>query len=426
MKTTFKYSIFGLVMIAMIFVSNPIMAQDNLSVDNGNGKYFTISGIVKNKSTNKKMEYVNVSVPGTSIGTVTNDDGEFSLKISETANAKFIEFSYIGFVNTRIPVNSSNVFNETFYMTPKSKDLPEVIIRSWDPKRLMEEAISKIPENYSKNPNLLTGFYRETAKKGRNYINIAEAVIQTYKTPYDETIDQDKVQILKGRKLLSTKNSDTLAVKLLGGPNLSILADIVKNPDLMLEKESLVFFEFSMGEMTLINDRPNYVVKFEPLNLNIPFALYLGKFYIDSETLSFTRAEFSLDMRDRTKATQMILRKKPAGLRFKPEEVSYLVSYKQRDGVTYLNYIRNEIKFKCDWKRRLFATNYEVMSEMVVTDNKIDNASSISRKDAFNVNNSLSDKVMNFYDEDFWGSYNIIEPSESLESAVSKLKKGYK
>jgi hypothetical protein len=310
-------------------------------------------------------------------------------------------------------------------MTTKPKELPEIVVRSWEPAKLMEEAINKIPVNYSKYPNLLTGFYRETAKKRRNYINIAEAVIQVYKTPYDENVVYDRVQILKGRKLLSTKKSDTLAVKLVGGPNLSILTDIVKNPDMLLDKESISYFKFSMADMTMINDRLHFVVKFEPLGVNFPYIPYYGKFFIDTETLAFTRAEFNLDMKDRTKATEMILKKKPAGLRFKPEEVSYIISYKQRDGVTYLNYIRNEIKFKCDWKRRLFSTGYEVLSEMVVTDNQTDNVVTIPRKDAFGINNSLSDKVMNFYDEDFWGAYNIIEPTESLESAVNKLKKGY-
>jgi hypothetical protein len=31
--------------------------------------------------------------------------------------------------------------------------------------------------------------------------------------------------------------------------------------------------------------------------------------------------------------------------------------------------------------------------------------------------------VQNFYDPDFWENYNIIEPEESLENAVSRLLK---
>ncbi len=424
MKTTAHYLKTYILLLVFSMILPAAHAQEN-GDENGNGSYFTISGVVKNKNNNNKLEYVNVSVPGTNIGTVTNEDGEFSLKISKAQHVSNIEFSLLGFFNSRFPVSGENLLNSTFYLTPKSKDLPEVVVTKWDPLKLMQEAIGKIPDNYNKSPNMLTAFYRETIKKKRSYINIAEAVIRIYKTGYGEDINHDRVQILKGRKLLSTKKSDTLAVKLQGGPNMSVIADIVKNPDIILSKETLGYFKYTMEDMTIINDRPHFVVKFEP-QVELPYPLYYGKFFIDSQTKAFTRAEFNLDMKDRNKATQMILRKKPAGLRFNPEELSFVVSYKQVNGLTYLSYIRNEVKFKCDWKRRLFATNYTVISEMVVTDMQSGSIASIPGKEAFRESHSLSDKVMNFYDDDFWGSYNIIEPSESLESAVSKLKKEYK
>lgn len=216
-----------------------------------------------------------------------------------------------------------------------------------------------------------------------------------------------------------------MAVKLLGGPNLSVYVDVVKNPDVLLDLESLPYYKFRMEESTTINDRPQYVINFEPQAI-LPYALYYGKLYIDKERLSFTRAEFFLDMNDRNKATQAILRKKPFGLRFKPVEVSFLVNYKERNGLTYLSYIRNGVRFKCDWKRKLFSTNYTILSEMVVTDGKESGINTIPYKMAFRSSQSLSDKVSNFADEGFWGSYNIIEPTESLEHAVNKLKKQHR
>jgi hypothetical protein len=45
---------------------------------------------------------------------------------------------------------------------------------------------------------------------------------------------------------------------------------------------------------------------------------------------------------------------------------------------------------------------------------------------SFKADQSLSDKVSDFADENFWGAYNIIEPTESLENAVYKLKKQHK
>jgi hypothetical protein len=71
----------------------------------------------------------------------------------------------------------------------------------------------------------------------------------------------------------------------------------------------------------------------------------------------------------------------------------------------------------------LFSTNYTVVSETVITGGKSGDAKRIPNKLAFNANQSLSDKVTNFLDENFWEDYNIIEPEASLESAVNRLKK---
>ena len=100
-----------------------------------------------------------------------------------------------------------------------------------------------------------------------------------------------------------------------------------------------------------------------------------------------------------------------------------MINYQDRDGRTYLSYISNGVRFKCDWKRKLFSTNYTIFSEMVVTDNNPVQSSAIPYKAAFKPYESLSDNVSNFADDDFWGEYNIIEPTESLEHAVNRLKK---
>lgn len=424
MKTQYRQSIRFLLIMLLVVGMSPLQAQV-LERDDENADYITVSGVVKDKQNKKRLEYVNISIPGSTSGTITNEEGEFSFKIKDASHVKAVEVSHIGYYNNKVTLNGGDISDLTVWMTPYENMLDEIIIHAREPRLIVEEAVRKIPANYSKKANMLTGFYRETAQKGKRYINISEAVIDIYKTPYNESADRDRVQIYKGRKLLSQKKSDTLAVKLLGGPTMSVYVDIVKNPDVLLDLECLPYYTFKMEESTNIDNRPQYVISFQP-QVIMPYALYYGKLYIDKERLSFTRAEFNLSMDDRNKATQAILKKKPFGLRFRPLEVAYLVTYKERNGVTYLNYIRNGVRFKCDWKRKLFSTNYTIISEMVVTDGKEDNIGGIPYKMAFKESQSLSDKVENFMDEDFWGAYNIIEPTESLDSAVNKLKKQQK
>lgn len=384
------------------------------------------NGIEEQDQKNKrKIEFANVSVPGTNIGTVTNSDGEFSIKVMKSLSAKDLRVSHIGYMNALIPISGGDLSDLTVWMVANANLLEEVVVRARDPRYIVEEAIDKIAKNYSKESNLFTGFYRETAQKGRRYINISEAVIDIYKTPYsDFNMSRDRVQMYKGRKLLSQRKSDTLIVKLLGGPSLSLYVDIVKNPDLLLDKESLSCYSFKMEEGVMLDNRPHYVIRFTPQAI-MHYALYEGVLYIDRERMSFSRAEFNINMDDRNKATQAILKKKPYGLRFRPLEVSYLVTYKEENEVTYLSYIRNEVRFRCDWKRKLFATNYTIVSEMVVTDGKV-TETTIPYRDSFKLSQSLSDKVVDFMDDDFWGGYNIIAPTESLESAVNRLRKQQK
>lgn len=412
MKTKYTKTARFFIAISLMLATISVAAQN----------YTSVTGVIKDKRSNKKLEYVNISVHGTNIGTVTNADGGFSIKIKDSVQVKTLEISHIGYFNQQFSVNQESLNNITIYLTPNDRTLKEVVVHPTDPLELVEKAIDKIEVNNSHNKNMLTGFYRETVKKRRNYINISEAIINIYKTPYTEDINRDRVQIYKGRKLLSPKRGDTLIVKFEGGPTLSTYLDVVKNKYILLDKETLHYYKFEMENPIMIDERLHYVVSFQP-QVILPYPLFYGKLYIDNETLTFSRAEFSLSMDDRNKATQAILKKKPFGMHFKPEEVMYLVTYKTINGTSYLNYVRNEVRFKCDWKRKLFSTGYTIISEMVVTDKKEDNVNSISYKDSFNKNQVLSEKVKNFYDPNFWEDYNIIEPTESLDAAVSKLKK---
>ena len=366
---------------------------------------------------------MNVSVHGSNIGTVTNAEGEFALKLKKTDAPSELEISHIGYANSHVSIEKEAPAKLTVWMTPHANLLNEVVVYANDPRMIVEKAISKIPQNYSDKRDMLTGFYRETVQKGRRYIGISEAVLDVSKTAYtNRNINYDKVRVMKGRRLLSQKASDTLAVKVVGGPNLSVTLDVVKNNDALLDFAELNNYEFWMAESVLIDNRMQYVINFRP-KVILMYALLYGKLYIDRERLSFTRVEMSLDMQNKSKATTAILYKKPLGLRFKPQELSYLITYKTVDGRTYLNYIRNTIRFKCDWKRKLFSTSYAITSEMVVTDRKEGSLETIPNKEAFTLNQIFYDKVDEYWHEGFWGNYNIIEPTESLEHAVDKLKK---
>ena len=387
---------------------------------------FTVSGVVRDKESRKKLENVAVSLVGTPIGTVTNAEGVFSLKIPHMDTIPQLELSHIGYMNARFsasaPEGSNNMY-ATILMIPIALQLNEVVAYGNSARRIVEEALERIPKNYPSGESMTSAFYRETVQKGHRYISISEAMLDVYKTSYKQrTSDRDKVQIDKARRLLSQKQSDTLGVKVVGGPNLPLFMDVVKNAYALFDEETLDYYSFVQEPSVFIDDRLQYVISFRP-RVKLDYALYVGRVFIDREHLAFTRAEFELDLSDRERAVAAILYKKPLGLRFRPLKVSFLITYRQHDGVTCLNYICNEMCFKCDWKRRLFSSSYVARSEMVAVDREEHPERVIARRDAFKPYQVFYDIVKEYWSEDFWKDYNIIEPTESLEDAVKKLRK---
>lgn len=387
---------------------------------------FTVSGVVRDKESRKKLENVAVSLVGTPIGTVTNAEGVFSLKIPHMDTIPQLELSHIGYMNARFSASApegSNNMHATILMIPIALQLNEVVAYGNSARRIVEEALERIPKNYPSGESMTSAFYRETVQKGHRYISISEAMLDVYKTSYRQrTSDRDKVQIDKARRLLSQKQSDTLGVKVVGGPNLPLFMDVVKNAYALFDEETLDYYSFAQEPSVFIDDRLQYVISFRP-RVKLDYALYVGRVFIDREHLAFTRAEFELDLSDRERAIAAILYKKPLGLRFRPQKVSFLITYRQHDGVTCLNYICNEMCFKCDWKRRLFSSSYVARSEMVAVDREEHPERVIARRDAFKPYQVFYDIVKEYWSEDFWKDYNIIEPTESLEDAVKKLRK---
>jgi len=295
---------------------------------------------------------------------------------------------------------------------------------SRDAREIVETAIRNIKKNYSQVPVMMTGFYRESVKQRRSYLSVSEAVVDIYNAPY-LSLQNDKVRIFKGRKATNVKKADTLMVRLQGGPNVSLLLDVVKNTNLGIALDNLDNYRFEFGTVINIDNKLNWVINFSP-GIVKDQPLYFGKLYIEQVNMAITRAEFNLDLRDEDKASQVFVQQKPAGLIFMPTSTGYLVTYKEQNGKYYLDYVRVDLKFRCDWKRRLFKNSYTLMSELAITDRRADNIVKFGSQEVFRSTMVFTDKVESFTDVDFWGENNIIEPDNSIENAIKKLSKSMK
>lgn len=382
--------------------------------------FYTISGVVRDARTRQTVAFASMFVPGTTIGTVTNLDGAFTLKIQKSLGVTQFGISHLGYRNALFSIQEHLGTGKVLFLEPHSVTLPEVVIHAGNPREIVKKAIDRIPDNYPGHAQRLTGFYREAIKQRRDYVSISEAVVDIDQSSYGYRSARDRVKIIQARKSGDVKKMDTLVVKLQGGPHVAMLLDVVKNPDVILAKDYLDYYDYEYLDAVIVSGRTNYVIGFKPRQ-TLSFPLYIGRLYIDVESFGITMAEFNLDLSNRDMAARNLIIRKPLRLRFIPTRVSYLVSYKEIDGKFYLNYVRNEMEFFADWRRRIFRTGYNIMSEMAVTERIPEYSGRFAIRETFRPSNILADMVMSYFDEEFWGAYNVIEPEESIESAIQKF-----
>jgi hypothetical protein len=72
-----------------------------------NDSFVTINGILKDAKSNEKIIYATISIPGTGIGTVSNSDGEFTLKVSKASTIDVFEVSHLSYATTKFKISES-------------------------------------------------------------------------------------------------------------------------------------------------------------------------------------------------------------------------------------------------------------------------------------------------------------------------------
>jgi len=381
------------------------------------------SGEVLDADSKKALVFATLTVDNTNVTTITNSEGQFSLKVPNECKENSLTIAFLGYKTKQINIaelqlEKNKIFMEEFVMALSEAqiDAPN------NAEALVKETLDKKGSNYLNENAVMTAFYRETIKKRRTNVSLSEAVVNVYKASYTSN-KSDALELYKARKSTDYNKLDTVALKLQGGPFNTLFVDMVKYPKYIFTAETLNFYDFSFDTSTRVNDQLIYVVDFKQ-KPEISDPLYKGKLYIDAENKILTSAIYSLNITDKHLASQMFVRKKPKNAEVWPTEVSYRVDYREKNGKWYYGYSNVLLEFKVNWDKKLFNSVYSMSCEMAVTDWEQNLSNSIPRtKDRMKSSIILSDEAIGFADPDFWGEYNIIEPEKSIESAIKKIQR---
>lgn len=394
----------------------------NLKAQEDTSKFVTLKGKIIDASSKKPIPYTNIYLANSNIGTISNNDGEFILKVPQNKTNVPIRISYMGYKIQDLTIEQIQMKNNVIELSTEVVTLKELVIRSNDPQNLIRSAIHNIPVNYGTAPYLCTAFYRESVMQNKQYVGLAEAVLTIYKSRYSNEFEADRVKVFKGRKSQDVKRMDTIMFKLQGGHQAVVMLDLAKNPETFMTEQYFNEYEFKPVSITNIEGRETYVIEFSQRE-GIQEPLYEGKLYLDLNTLAVRRAEFAISQSGLQFADKYLVKKKPAGTDVKTVGATYMVSYREQDGKWVLNHARYEVKFRVIKRGKLFNKIYTSSADLAITDTDNKNVEKFKFSETLKPNQVFVDHVNEYYDEEFWGNYNIIKPEESIEDAVERISK---
>ncbi len=388
--------------------------------------YKEYKGKVVDSNSGDPLVYATVTVEENNISTITNNEGEFSLKVPADLTKGKVIVSFLGYKDRSMSLADFKPDKNRIKLDPSVIALASVNITTpKSAKELVKMVLKKKEDNYFSDQTFMTAFYRETIKKRRRNVSLSEAVVNVYKQPYSGN-KRDIVTLYKARKSTDYSKLDTVALKLQGGPFNALYADLMKYPEYIFSGGGIDQYEFSFGQATRINYKLIYVVKFKQKS-GIEDPLYYGKLYIEAKTLALTSAIYSLNLTNKEKASELFVRRKPKNVKVHPTEANYRVDYREKDGKWYYGYSNVQLAFKVNWRNKLFNSVYKLSSEMAVTDwEKKLTPEKVKARDRLRPSIVIADEASGFSDPEFWGEYNVIEPEKSIESAINKIQRQLK
>ena len=380
-------------------------------------KYFFLSGKLIESRKDRPIPFASISILDKPIGTISNTDGEFLLKVHPSFIRDSIVISCMGYEQKLLPANQL-LDEDLFILEPASIKIKEIKVTAITPEKLLKNMRANYEKNYTPSTKLMTAFYRETVKQDKNYISVSEAVMEVLKAPYIGTSRGDLVRLLKGRKSRDVQPFKWLNFKLMGGPFTITELDAVKTVETFIDPQYEHVYDYQISDVIWYENQPVYVVKFQPQSSEF-YPPFEGEMYVHRETFALVHANYHLNKAGLKQAEEIMIKKKPRKVKARPTYVYYQVSYRQYQGKWHLASAKASVKFKVRSKRDRINSEFHSVSDLLITNIQPTDLKRFNKDERFN-RNDIFVEVLGAYDEKFWENYNIIKPNESLRNAFNQ------
>lgn len=412
-------------LIACFFVAFGALAQS--------GMIRIVEGKLVDSQTQEAVAFATIGIVGSSLGSSSNADGFFSIKVPAALNSDKlkIKISSVGYDNV---ILENPLGFQDIKMNPSITALKESIIFGSDltPKGIVKKAFSRIKKNYNTKAFLYKNFYRHYCKEDSVYGRLIEAATEVYKRKGYKLQQpnpgyKDEVRITQLRRSLDkTKVSNThlpialyqiLATDFVGfqTKTASALSFIIPG-DVSVLRQYFKQTNFTLEGITHFDGQEVYEISyrikprdsvlsgtiqgvtFSGLNGTNPRVTFTGRLFINTKDYAFVKVETLRESaRDTTIAT---------------------VLYKKYKNKYYLYHSIKEARQMLTNDEKIVFPHWSHI-ESITTDIQTE------KFEKFKGKNPGREQMMNTpYDSNFWNDYTVLKSTPLEDKIVQDLSGG--
>jgi len=394
--------------------SLPVTPTDSISLQ------ITIEGYVKDRQTREAIPSCYVVLEGAGMGTVTNLEGKFVLKIPDSLSVSSVIISHIGYSAQKLSLDVFAGINPDIYLDQMVIQLQDVVVRYVPAQKIVREMLDNLAQNYAKEPAYFTSFYREGVEYRDNFASLTEGVFSIYKSGWG-SMGEDQVKLLKMRNVHNPLYPDSILIKIQAGIRASLFLDIVQHLPDFLESDRDSRYNYTRVGMEYIDSGLVHVVAFEQKR-EIGEPLYKGALYINADNWALIKAEFEVNPRYIRLIGPDFIVKKSKQLDIDAQKITYAITYQRWEGRYWINHVRGDLQFKIKKKKSLFWSSNILNAYFEMATCEIDtfDVRRFPNRERLPTNRIFSQTQFG-YDAHFWERFNTIVPEEQITKAISKL-----
>ncbi len=358
----------------------------------------SIEGKVIDSQSSEPVPFAKVQLSGETIGTLTNEEGRFTLKLGRSVLlSDSVVVSCLGYKVRKVGIYEYRS-DAIIRLLPSQIELKAVEILAINGEELLKEAIKKIPVNCNQKPEELTGFYRERVKDGLGSLQFVEGVVGVLKDGYTKKDPKHEAFIAKGRSFISPQATSTDTTPLNNGPHaMTLEADYVRffASDAVQELRRIKGYKFSVERVIQLNSIYVYVLLCTPPETQVGEDL---RFYITQDTKVIVAYEV-------VKTGGNLAYHNAVDRYRKYSLVKYTAQYAQQNGLWYFAQSHYEMDY-LDMRSGRF---YKATSDYVTTQlGRLPAAEGIKVRQ-----NQIIPRTVGKYDPSYWDQFNYIRQLET-------------